>query len=84
MERIQRYEIRDVIIPEALEDTMSRRAQAEASVVFVYVMEAMKSDAGTFTPALLLAIGLMGLSVLLITQLHDRADVTATEPDLSM
>lgn len=29
MERIQRYEIRDVIIPEALEDTMSRRAQAE-------------------------------------------------------
>ena len=29
MERIQQYEIRDVIIPEALEDTMSRQAQAE-------------------------------------------------------
>lgn len=43
----------------------------QASVVFVYVMEAMKSSADTFTPALLLAIGLMGGSVLLITQLRD-------------
>jgi hypothetical protein len=29
MERVSLTEIRDVIIPEALEDTMSRRAQAE-------------------------------------------------------
>ncbi len=43
----------------------------QASVVFVYIMEAMKSSDGAFTPALLLALGLMGLSILLITQLHD-------------
>jgi MFS family permease len=49
----------------------------QASVVFVYIMEAMKSADGTFTPALLLAIVLMGVSILLITQLHDRARYTA-------
>jgi hypothetical protein len=43
----------------------------QASVVFVYIMEAMKSADGAFTPALLLAIGLMGLSILLVTRLHD-------------
>jgi len=43
----------------------------QASVVFVYIMEAMKSADGAFTPALLLAVGLMGVSILLITQLHD-------------
>jgi sugar phosphate permease len=44
----------------------------QASVVFVSIMEAMRSNDGAFTPALLLALGLMGLSILLITQLHDR------------
>src|SRR6185295_14013189 len=39
----------------------------QASVVFVYVMEALKRPDGSFTPALLLAIGLMAISVLLIT-----------------
>ena len=43
----------------------------QASVVFVYVMEALKSRDGSFTPALLLAIGLMFLSILLVTQLKD-------------
>ncbi len=43
----------------------------QASVVFVYVMEAMKSADGAFTPALLLALGLMVLNVVLITQLRD-------------
>jgi hypothetical protein len=43
----------------------------QASVVFVYVMEAMKSADGAFTPALLFAVALMALSVLLITQLKD-------------
>ena len=45
----------------------------QASVVFVYIMEAMKTPAGSFTPALLLAAGLLVLSLLLITQLHDPA-----------
>lgn len=43
----------------------------QASVVFVYIMEAMKSPDGAFTPALLFATGLMVLSILLITQLKD-------------
>jgi cyanate permease len=43
----------------------------QASVVFVYIMEALKSPDGSFTPALLLACGLMVLSLLLITRLKD-------------
>jgi MFS family permease len=43
----------------------------QASVVFVYVMEAMKSENGAFTPALLLAIGLMVLGALAITQMKE-------------
>jgi MFS family permease len=43
----------------------------QASVVFVYVMEALKGPDGSFTPALLLAIGLMLVSALLITQLRE-------------
>jgi MFS family permease len=43
----------------------------QASVVFVYVMEAFKAPDGAFTPALLLAVGLLVVSVLLITQLKD-------------
>jgi len=44
---------------------------AQASVVFVYIMEAMKSPNGAFTPALVLAIGLMLFSALLVTQLEE-------------
>lgn len=51
----------------------------QASVVFVYVMEAMKSADEAFTPALLLAIGLMGVSILLITQLHDPKQLEQPE-----
>ena len=43
----------------------------QASVVFVYIMEAMKNPDGAFTPALLLAIGLIVISALVITQLKD-------------
>jgi len=43
----------------------------QASVVFVYVMEALKTQGGVFTPALLLAVGLLLISVLLITQMKD-------------
>ena len=46
---------------------------SQASVVFVYIMEAMKSPDGAFTPALLLAIGLLAFSVLVITQMKDPA-----------
>jgi MFS family permease len=43
----------------------------QASVVFVYIMEALKGLDGSFTPALLVAIGLMLMSALLITQLRE-------------
>ena len=43
----------------------------QASVVFVYIMEALKTSDGSFTPAVLLAIGLLVLSALLITQMKD-------------
>ena len=43
----------------------------QASVVFVYIMEALKAPDGAFTPALLLAAGLLVVSVILITQMKD-------------
>ncbi|HTX91406.1 MAG TPA: MFS transporter [Anaerolineales bacterium] len=43
----------------------------QASVVFVYIMEALKAKDGAFTPALLLALGLMLVSAVLITRLKD-------------
>ncbi|HEY9086552.1 MAG TPA: MFS transporter [Anaerolineaceae bacterium] len=43
----------------------------QASVVFVYIMEALKTPDGAFTPALLLAAGLLVVSALLLTQMKD-------------
>jgi MFS family permease len=43
----------------------------QGSVVFVYVMGATQSADGSFTPSLLLTIGLMVLIVLLTTQMKD-------------
>jgi MFS family permease len=44
---------------------------AQAAVVFVYVMEALRSPDGAFTPSLLLGIGLLVVSALAITQLEE-------------
>jgi len=43
----------------------------QASVVFVYIMAALETSNGSFTPSLLLAIGLLLISVLLVTQMKD-------------
>jgi MFS family permease len=43
----------------------------QASVIFVYIMEALKSGDGSFTPSLLLAIGLLLVSALIVTRLKD-------------
>ncbi len=43
----------------------------QASVVFVYVMEAMKTPDGSFTPALLLAAGLLIVSAFVVTKMKD-------------
>jgi len=45
----------------------------QASVVFVYIMEALKTPDGAFTPALLMAAGLLVVSILLISQMKDPA-----------
>jgi len=43
----------------------------QASVVFVYIMEALKTSDGSFTPALILAIVLLGISAFLVTKMKD-------------
>src|SRR3990172_3591086 len=48
----------------------------QAAVVFVYVMEAMRTADGSFSPSLLLAAGLLVLSVFLITQMKDPKSIT--------
>ena len=43
----------------------------QAAVVFVYIMDALKSPDGSFTLSLLLGVGLLIVSAAIITQLHD-------------
>jgi cyanate permease len=47
----------------------------QGAVVFVYVMEAMKTSDGSFTPSLLLALGLMLLSLVFISQMKDVSNL---------
>ena len=47
----------------------------QASVVFVYIMEALKTPDGAFTPALLLSVGLLLLSTFLIIRMKDPVSV---------
>ncbi len=48
----------------------------QAAVVFVYIMEAMKTADGSFTPALLLSIVMLVASALIITQLRDPGEIS--------
>jgi MFS family permease len=43
----------------------------QAAVVFVYLMDALKTSDGSFTVSLLLAVVLLIISAVIITQLHD-------------
>jgi cyanate permease len=52
----------------------------QAAVVFVYIMEALKTADGSFTPALLLAIGLLVLSVVFVSQMKDVVQGPIQEP----
>lgn len=45
----------------------------QVSVVFVFIMEALRTPGGSFTPALLLAIGLLVVGVALVTQMKDAS-----------
>jgi MFS family permease len=55
----------------------------QASVVFVYIMEAMKSPDGAFTPALLVAIVLIVVSTLVITRLVEPDELKASSVESS-
>jgi hypothetical protein len=47
-------------------------------------MEAMQSPDGSFTPSLLLSVGLLLLCVLIITQLRDAPSPQPTTLDLNV
>ena len=47
----------------------------QASVVFVFIMEALKNSDGSFTPALLFAIGLLVISIFLISNMKDPREL---------
>ena len=49
----------------------------QASVAFVYVMEVLRNPDGSFTPALLLGVGLLVLSLGLLTQMRDPLATSA-------
>ena len=50
----------------------------QASVVFVYIMAALQSANGSFTPSLLFTLGLVVVSILLITQMKDPSSQPAS------
>ena len=52
----------------------------QASVVFIYGMEALKSKDGSFTPSLLILLGLMAVCVILILGLKESAMVQTKQP----
>jgi MFS family permease len=54
----------------------------QASVVFVYVMEALRTPTGAFTPALLLAIGLLIVAVVAITRMKEPGESAAGAENL--
>lgn len=51
----------------------------QGAVVFVYIMEALKSADGSFTPALLLAIGLLLVSGFFVSQMKDPSEIKANK-----
>jgi hypothetical protein len=50
----------------------------QASVAFVYVMEALKTANGSFTPSLLLALGLLIVGAILVTQMEEPSQYGIT------
>jgi len=52
----------------------------QVSVIFIYGMEAFKGRDGSFTPSLLILVGLLALCVLLITGMKESAMVLNKKP----
>jgi MFS family permease len=51
----------------------------QGAVVFVYIMEALKTRDGSFTPALLLALGLLLISGIFVSQMKDPSPIAVSE-----
>jgi MFS family permease len=49
----------------------------QAAVVFVFIMEALKSSDGSFTPALMMAAGLLVISIFFISGMKDPKKLTS-------
>jgi len=52
----------------------------QASVVFIYGMEAFKSADGSFTPSLLVMVGMMVVALVLVSMLSESKLIRAVEP----
>ena len=52
----------------------------QAAVVFVYVMEALRTPNGSFTPSLLLALGLLVISAVLVTRMEEASQTLKAYP----
>ena len=52
----------------------------QLSVVFVYLMDALKTPDGSYTPALLFSVGLLILSLFFISKMKDPAPAVREEP----
>ena len=50
----------------------------QSAVVFVYVMEALRTSSGSFTPSLLLAAVLLAVGALVLSRLKDAGPMTAS------
>jgi MFS family permease len=50
----------------------------QASVVFVFFMEALKNSDGSFTPALIVAIGFLIVSLFFVSKMKDPQELTKT------
>jgi len=51
----------------------------QASVVFVFFMEALKNSDGSFTPALLAAVGFLILSLFFVSQMKDPQELAQSK-----
>ena len=51
----------------------------QGAVVFVYIMEAMKTADNSFTPSLLFALGLLAICILITTRLKDPETILKSE-----
>jgi MFS family permease len=52
----------------------------QAAVVFVYIMEALRTANGSFTPSLLLAVGLLVVSAVIVYQMEETPQTVVASP----